>query len=393
MIRKQLVSITPGDLEALVINQVHEGRMLDYKQTLQITTGEEKRELARDLSSFANAAGGDLIYGVGEAKDSSGKNLGYPSKIVGFPCSNYDDVKLRIESIARDHVAPRIPGIALHKMDGFPDGSVVIIRIPQSWNAPHMAATPGQTHFYSRNSAGKQPLDVHQIRAAFVASADTESAVRRFRDERLSRLVAGELPIELKYPEQARLLAHVVPLVRDGTSQLDLHALKRSTALVPFERGSGWNHRYNLDGLMAYTGSSYTLAFRTGAIEGSTNVPVQKQDKEPLARLYAKWVETQMLEFVQASLTILRDAAIESPVVVLLALSGLRGVRFENSPHSWGWGSEETVDRDIVVLPELLLEDVPSDMTQALRPIFDALWQCSGWDQSPSFDQNGTWRT
>jgi hypothetical protein len=56
---------------------------------LSLSPDEDKRELARDVSSFANAAGGDRVFGIEEAKDSGGKNLGYPAKLVGVECPNF----------------------------------------------------------------------------------------------------------------------------------------------------------------------------------------------------------------------------------------------------------------------------------------------------------------
>jgi hypothetical protein len=45
-------------------NGVAEGRQLDYKEQLPISSDDDKREFLGDVTSFANTAGGDLIYGV-----------------------------------------------------------------------------------------------------------------------------------------------------------------------------------------------------------------------------------------------------------------------------------------------------------------------------------------
>ena len=66
MIPKRFDEITKADIDALVANGVAEGRTLDYKRTLPGGKDDEKREFLADVSSFANAAGGDIIFGVEE---------------------------------------------------------------------------------------------------------------------------------------------------------------------------------------------------------------------------------------------------------------------------------------------------------------------------------------
>jgi predicted HTH transcriptional regulator len=196
MLEGALDSITPSDLQRLVTDQRPESRTLDYKRDLALTKDEDKRELSRDIASFANAGGGDLIYGIEDDKDSSGKNLGYPKAVVGVACQNFDLTKQRIESIVRDTIQPRVQGLAIHQVEGFERGPVIIIRVPSSWTGPHMVTTATPA-FWSRNNSGRAPLDVHEIRAAFVVGSDLATKVRQFRDGRLGRVLGGETPIPI----------------------------------------------------------------------------------------------------------------------------------------------------------------------------------------------------
>jgi predicted HTH transcriptional regulator len=52
------------DLNALVTNGISEGRTIDYKEQLDISQDAEKKELLADIMSFANASGGDLVFGI-----------------------------------------------------------------------------------------------------------------------------------------------------------------------------------------------------------------------------------------------------------------------------------------------------------------------------------------
>jgi predicted HTH transcriptional regulator len=58
------------DLDALVVGGVQESLTLDYKSSASLDprrpAEDKKRELSKDVSAFANSAGGTLVYGVAE---------------------------------------------------------------------------------------------------------------------------------------------------------------------------------------------------------------------------------------------------------------------------------------------------------------------------------------
>lgn len=67
---------TQADLESLISNAVEERLDLEYKRanSLQRTDG-AKKEITKDVSSFANSAGGILIYGIAEYDDAEKRHL------------------------------------------------------------------------------------------------------------------------------------------------------------------------------------------------------------------------------------------------------------------------------------------------------------------------------
>lgn len=396
MIPKPLDRIDRPDLERLLTEQVHEGRTLDYKRDIHLSTDEHRRELARDVSSFANAAGGDLIFGVEEAKDENGKNLGYPEKVVGVECPNFDDTKQRIESIIRENIDPRIHGFAIRKLDGFERGSVILLRIPRSWNAPHMVSYKSQTHFYSRNSFGKHPLDVREIRAAFLEGTERATRVRRFRDERLGRIIAGETPVPLAGNDGAILVMHVVPVTVGQDAELDLVSLSKNPASMPPPRpGTGWNSRFNLDGFVTFSGPNegpqraYLQAFRNGAFEGVVTLPYG-QTKPPT--LNAIGAEKAVVDVGGSCISLIRGSGIDAPVVIAVGVIGAKGAQINRTEWVDPDEGPEPIDRDPLVLPDALVEEARPDLRAVLRPMFDALWQSSGWERSFGYDADGRWR-
>jgi predicted HTH transcriptional regulator len=63
-IRKSIADITQNDLENLIRSEVPEDQTIEYKRDLNISSEEARREFFRDISSFANASGGDIIFGI-----------------------------------------------------------------------------------------------------------------------------------------------------------------------------------------------------------------------------------------------------------------------------------------------------------------------------------------
>jgi predicted HTH transcriptional regulator len=211
VIHKPFDQIDKVDIESLVDNAVEEGRTIEYKQALPGNADKDKKEFLADVSSFANAAGGDLLYGVEEARDAGGQPTGIPASTPGLAIPNEDTEIRRLENIIRDGIRPRIAGIHMQAVGGFANGPVLLARIPKSYAAPHMVTFQEHSRFYSRNSKGKYPLDVGEIRVAFALSESLPERIRSFRTERLARIIADETPMPLR--RVPILVLHIIPVV------------------------------------------------------------------------------------------------------------------------------------------------------------------------------------
>ena len=53
--------------------------------------------------------------------------------------------------------------------------------------------------------------------------------------------------------------------------------------------------------------------------------------------------------------------------------------------------TQNSFDRDALLLPDLLIEELPVNAPSVLKPAFDALWQSSGWNRSKSYNDKGEW--
>ena len=156
-------AVQEADLQGLVEDRVVEDRYIEFKAAIYGPNDEPKRELLADVSAFANAQGGDLLLGV---EDEQGR----ATRLLGLGSIDTDAEILRIESIVRDGLEPRIPGMSLRAVSLSSGEPLIIIRIPASVMAPHRLVSRPGGKFYRRNNAGKYEMDVQEIRDAFVGS-------------------------------------------------------------------------------------------------------------------------------------------------------------------------------------------------------------------------------
>ena len=395
MINKHFDLIEKADVDALVANAVSESRVLDYKEALPGGTDADKREFLADVSSFANASGGDLIYGVREQRDSDGKQTGIPESVPGLPGVNVDAEILRLEGILRGGLDPRVPSVQSRHIDGFAGGPIILIRIPKSWSSPHMIIFKGGSRFYSRTSRGKYEMDVREIRASFASSEALPEKIRRFRDDRLAKIVAGETPVPLD--EGPRVVLHLIPISAfEPTTLLDLNSLKEPSLKLRPISTRGWNHRFNLDGLVCFTelgetprSPNYTQLFRNGMIEAAVVGLLREwQGRKTIASVA---YEQELIAALGEYLAALRAFGLTPPIVVMLTVIGAKGYSMSVSFNFWAGGGGQ-IDRDMVLLPEVVVEDFSADVASVLKPIFDTFWQAAGWGKSLNYDRDGNWR-
>jgi predicted HTH transcriptional regulator len=90
--RKPVDQINRADLTQIIEDQVRERKTIDYKRDIVVNTDSEKKEFLADVSSFANAAGVHLIYGIIEDE-------GVPTEISGLTIADIDTEIGRLENI------------------------------------------------------------------------------------------------------------------------------------------------------------------------------------------------------------------------------------------------------------------------------------------------------
>jgi len=386
--------ITEVHLRAL-LGQVGEARDLDYKRHLPTSTPEGKREFLKDVSSLANAGGGDLVYGVDEDENGVASAL-VPQQF------NPDEERLRWEEVLLRGVDPRIPGVRLRPID-VTAGRVLLVRVPRSWNAPHAVTFSGGFRFYSRHSTGVYELDVTELRSAFLAGSALADRIRDFRTERLGLIVADQTPVPLQ-EGGARIVVHLVPLEAfTTTSEINLNGADGSGLFQPlFSDLAGAYSRWNLDGTVTYDldqegiAMQYAQLFRNGIFEGVDTWLMQTREHADLGGPAASGneIETYLASRLANPLQVLQRIGASVPVVILVSIVGARGFMLlagDNAYYSRRRHGIPRVDRDTLLLPDVTIETFDADLPRLMRPVLDALWQAGGWPGSQNFAPDGTW--
>jgi len=370
--------------------------MLDYKRDLPGRNPEAKRELAADVSAFANATGGHLLFGVEE-------NEGVATNIVGVEVSDADDEALRLDQTIRAGVDPRIFGLTIRYVPLSSGRFVFVVEVPRSLVQPHMVTTDKHDRFYIRHSTGKDRMTVAEIRAAVTLAQAASERVTEYRSQRLIEIQEGRAGA--RFEPGAVTVLHLMPLsMFDPGSGVDVSRIERGAGgLMPLA-SSGLNYRYNFDGFVAYTSSgngpvdSYVQVFRNGAIEAATMRFTSWSENtmgggRGLGTVSTEYLEREVSRGVSRYLRALDGFGIQGPVLIGLSLLGAQGYVILRGNSSFIPGQE--IDRERLVMPLVLTEKLGLEVPQAarvLRPSFDAIWNAGGYPGSQSFNEAGDWR-
>jgi Putative DNA-binding domain len=384
------LSISQSHLEALIAACEEEGPHLEFKRDVPQTWGNgEKHELAADASAFANAGGGDLIFGIDE--DSQGR----ASALVPQALCDADQAAIRIQDILLSQTEPRLPGTRIRAIPvsvGGVNGHVVVVRILPSWQAPHRVKT--NQHFFVRDGMKKRQLEVPEIRNLFLRTEGQAQRVRDFRADRVGKILSGSLPMRMA--EGALLVVHLVP-TESARGEVSIDPVPFTHTHVPVLASSARYARINLDGALATAEDrerkceGYSQIFRNGFFE-SVEVLTRRNDigKLQLPSLRYERAVAKLLDSYRAILSGLR---VGSEISVMLSILNAQEVQLGVSQDLFDFSDEQQTffDRPIVLIPDVTTQPETSAF-QALKPVFDLVWQAAGFVGSANYDAAGAWR-
>lgn len=151
---------TEADLLSMQSAQVQESLYLEFKRSPALeNTDEKKNEIAKDVSAFANSAGGDILYGVFQTETPPASFKGIDGGV------NPKNIPPEwIEQVINSNIQPRIAGIRITPIElktTHPSYYAYAIHIPASDNAPHQAS---DKRYYKRFNFMSIPMEDYEIR-------------------------------------------------------------------------------------------------------------------------------------------------------------------------------------------------------------------------------------
>jgi hypothetical protein len=185
---------------------------------------------------------------------------------------------------------------------------------------------------------------------------------------------------------------HLVPIASlVMTTGVDLTTVDHFNQQIAPMASSTWQCRFNLDGLFLHRSNAETRAceayvqvFRNGVIE-SVNCSIVEPNP-PRKYIPIKELEFDLVYHLGNYLKAQHDLGIEPPIVVLLSFLSVKDWVIPR-----GGETKPAIDRDVLLLPDAIVEDYGAAPPTILRQAFDALWQAGGWRGSFSYNERGEW--
>jgi hypothetical protein len=251
------------------------------------------------------------------------------------------------------------------------------------------------SRFFTRNSSGKYQLDVREIRAAFTASGDLRARIAAFHTDRLGKIIANETPVSL--PGTPKIILHLLPLtIIDPTIQIDFAPLLNDPNLYEPIKCHNYVQRFNIDGFLSHAayGSgennpAYLQVFRSGAIEA---VNADLLDQGSVAKLVPSGsVESAVRDATRRYFGTMEKLGVSLPLILMVTMQGLKGYALATGSPFQDFRQAHRFDRDLLLLPDVLVEDFSTPADKLLKPIFDAFWQSAGLPSSQNYNKQGRW--
>jgi hypothetical protein len=384
LINIPLDEITEDHLRRLIATQAAESLHVEYKRETYGANDDQRREFLADVSSFANAAGGDLIIGMTAAK-------GIPTGVHPFT-GDGEAERLRLEQIARDGLHPRILNLHTRAVLLAGGGFVVVVRVPKSYHPPHRIIFKNSARFWARSSAGKYEPNVEELRRIFTEAPLLAERARAFRIERTARIGARETPVGLL--DGGNLVLHVVPFAAfDFGQSLSLDEVSTHPNEFAPIGGSTRDYQITFDGFLTASNAeglskpqrAYVQVFRSGAVEAVTSSLSRGKDSNFLILPYIQsWIITYARKYAAS----LQMFGAEPPFAIMASLVDVRGKRLlqdflENAyPEDF---PSMVLSRDQYHFVESIFENVPQDDKDAgkqLKATLDHLANAAGLPSS-----------
>lgn len=214
----------------------------------------------------------------------------------------------------------------------------------------------------------------------------TVKRIRQFRENQISKIFANETPVP--FYDTAKIVIHLIPVNHAQIYEISQIA-SHSNEMKPINC-SRYNNKYNFDGFLTYSGNqdvishSYVQFFKNGIIEAVEGLLLKPRNDGKLL-IPSIAYEEELIKSLYDYLSILKKLNVELPVFIFLTLVGVQGYSMAVDKMSFSINEVHTIDRDNLLLPEIVIESYDIIAKDILRPCFDSIWNACGFPKSLNY--------
>jgi len=181
---------TEADIMQYISEAAEESLYLEFKNGMAFKVKDEdcKNEIAKDISAFANADGGVLIYGIAEKKFRA-------TSIAPFDGNIF--TKEWLEDILGSRIHRPIPNLIIDpiRIGGDIAKSVFVVRIPRSIYAPHQTYL---LEYWKRQNFRNRKMAEYEIREAYTRPNVTKLKLLDATVSANAGMLSGGKPIDFR---------------------------------------------------------------------------------------------------------------------------------------------------------------------------------------------------
>ena len=212
----------------------------------------------------------------------------------------------------------------------------------------------------------------------------TISEIREYRVTRVVKVKNGETPKPLdNNNELSKIIFHLVPIKAFAPSMIfNLAWLNKSLDSLKPIYSSLWNGQYNSDGFFTYGHSltntrglvgSYVQAFHNGIIEAvDLRLLLEGYIQGPL---FKQGLAEALIRFLSCQ----QKIGVEPPIFAMLSMIKIKDFPLVTDQDS---SQSRKIEKEDLLFPEVQIDDFKPNPSEALKPLFDMVWNAAGLPES-----------
>jgi hypothetical protein len=215
---------------------------LEFKtvRDAEMRSSDDRRNLAKSLSGFANSSGGVVIWGV------KARGGGEQYIVESSPILRVQDFAMRLDELIGQAVSPAVEGVRNKWFSTDGSRGIAVTIVPESSSGPHMAKL-GENRYYKRNGEsfyvlehfdledmfGRRPKALLTLRLAIEAIEDGTTKIT-FSLRNVGRGIAKYISAIIRFSN--------VNIIKTERPLQDISSMNEGSPIVSFTENVGVLH-------------------------------------------------------------------------------------------------------------------------------------------------------